>query len=121
MIRVSVRQMEYFGALAETLHFGRAAALMGVTQPALSAQIAEMEERLQKDRDDPNGMYARFKAMSPQEIDDMQADASGVPRRVLPENGDRWIHSPLYKTERVNDAARRDDERRRGTGPSQDH
>ena len=46
MIRVSVRQMEYFGALAETLHFGRAAALMGVTQPALSAQIAEMEERL---------------------------------------------------------------------------
>ncbi|APH73347.1 hydrogen peroxide-inducible genes activator [Aquibium oceanicum] len=46
MIRLSVRQMEYFDALAETLHFGRAAALVGVTQPALSAQIAEMEERL---------------------------------------------------------------------------
>lgn len=38
--------MEYFEALAETLHFGRAAELAGVTQPALSSQIAEMEERL---------------------------------------------------------------------------
>lgn len=38
--------MEYFEALAHTLHFGRAAEIAGVTQPALSAQIAEMEERL---------------------------------------------------------------------------
>lgn len=46
MIRLTVRQMEYFEALAQTLHFGRAAEMCGVTQPALSAQIAEMEERL---------------------------------------------------------------------------
>lgn len=46
MIRLTVRQLEYFESLAETLHFGRAAALAGVTQPALSAQIAEMEARL---------------------------------------------------------------------------
>lgn len=46
MIRLTVRQMEYFDALAQTLHFGRAAELAGVSQPALSAQIAEMEERL---------------------------------------------------------------------------
>lgn len=46
MIKVSVRQLEYFEALAETQHFGRAAELVGVTQPALSAQIAEMEQRL---------------------------------------------------------------------------
>ena len=46
MIRLTVRQMLYFDALAQTLHFGRAAELVGVTQPALSAQIAEMEERL---------------------------------------------------------------------------
>ena len=38
--------MQYFDALAQTLHFGRAAELAGVSQPALSAQIAEMEERL---------------------------------------------------------------------------
>lgn len=46
MIRLTVRQMEYFDALARTLHFGRAAELAGVSQPALSTQIAEMEERL---------------------------------------------------------------------------
>jgi LysR family transcriptional regulator, hydrogen peroxide-inducible genes activator len=46
MIRITLKQMEYFEALAETLHFGRAAELVGVTQPALSAQIAEMETRL---------------------------------------------------------------------------
>lgn len=46
MIRLTVRQMQYFAALAETLHFGRAAEFAGVSQPALSAQIAEMEERL---------------------------------------------------------------------------
>ena len=46
MIRLTIRQMEYFEALAETRHFGRAAELAGVSQPALSAQIAEMEQRL---------------------------------------------------------------------------
>lgn len=46
MIRLTVRQMIYFEALSETRHFGRAAKAAGVTQPALSAQIAEMEERL---------------------------------------------------------------------------
>jgi LysR family hydrogen peroxide-inducible transcriptional activator len=38
--------LEYFEALAEALHFGRAATLCGVTQPALSAQIAELEQGL---------------------------------------------------------------------------
>ena len=46
MIGLTVRQMQYFDALAQTLHFGRAAKLAGVSQPALSAQIVEMEERL---------------------------------------------------------------------------
>jgi len=46
MIKLTIRQMEYFDALVQTLHFGRAAELAGVTQPALSAQIAEMEQRL---------------------------------------------------------------------------
>ncbi len=46
MILLTIRQMEYFEALAETGHFGRAAALVGVSQPALSAQVAEMEQRL---------------------------------------------------------------------------
>lgn len=46
MIGLTVRQMRYFEALAQTLHFGRAAKLAGVSQPALSSQIAEMELRL---------------------------------------------------------------------------
>ncbi|NVM39472.1 hydrogen peroxide-inducible genes activator [Ochrobactrum intermedium] len=39
----TVRQMRYFDALTTTLHFRKAAELAHVSQPALSAQIAEME------------------------------------------------------------------------------
>jgi LysR family hydrogen peroxide-inducible transcriptional activator len=38
--------MRYFDALATTRNFGRAAELVSVSQPALSAQIAEMERLL---------------------------------------------------------------------------
>lgn len=40
----TVRQMRYFEALATTLHFRKAAETVHVSQPALSAQIAEMED-----------------------------------------------------------------------------
>lgn len=43
---LTTRQMLYFEALAETGHFGRAAERAHVSQPALSAQIAEMERDL---------------------------------------------------------------------------
>jgi len=46
MIHLTIRQLLYFEALSHTLHFGRAAEHAGVSQPALSAQIAEMESRL---------------------------------------------------------------------------
>ncbi|MHC1549914.1 LysR substrate-binding domain-containing protein [Phyllobacterium sp. K27] len=42
----SVRQMRYFDILATTLHFRKAAEVARISQPALSAQIAEMEMRL---------------------------------------------------------------------------
>jgi LysR family hydrogen peroxide-inducible transcriptional activator len=38
--------MRYFDALAATRHFGKAAEMVSVSQPALSAQIAEMERLL---------------------------------------------------------------------------
>lgn len=42
----SVQQLESFLILAEELHFGRAAARLFVTQPALSRQLRSLEERL---------------------------------------------------------------------------
>ena len=43
---LSLKQLRYFDAVARTRHFGRAAELCAVTQPALSMQIQELEKTL---------------------------------------------------------------------------
>lgn len=45
-MEVTIRQLEYLVALAETENFGRAAEQCFVTQPALSAQMAQLEKTL---------------------------------------------------------------------------
>lgn len=45
-MEITVRQLEYFLALAELENFGRAAEACFVTQPALSAQVAQLEKTL---------------------------------------------------------------------------
>ena len=44
--RFTLRQLEYAVAVADTLNFRKAAELCNVSQPALSAQLVQLEEAI---------------------------------------------------------------------------
>lgn len=46
MIDISMKQLRYFAALAQSGHFGGAAQACSISQPALSQQIKELEQKL---------------------------------------------------------------------------
>ncbi|OWK26093.1 hypothetical protein AJ87_48230 [Rhizobium yanglingense] len=46
MTNLTLKQLRYFEALARQGHFGRAADVCAISQPALSMQIKELEETL---------------------------------------------------------------------------
>lgn len=82
--------MRYFDALATARHFGRAAEMVAVSQPALSAQIAEMERLLDVrlvERQRSGAILTREGEEILPEIREILERADRLAERVKPKHG----------------------------------
>lgn len=77
---IKLRQLEYFLAVAETLHFSKAAEKLFVTQSTLSHQLAELENHIGKALFDRSGKTIRltqvgavFHAYAKRSLDELAA------------------------------------------------
>jgi len=75
---IDVRQMRYFVALAETLHFGRAAERLHVSQPPVSRQVAALEKALGVKLIDRHARQARLTHAGERFRDDAKAVLAAV-------------------------------------------
>ncbi|ARP85179.1 transcriptional regulator CynR [Bordetella genomosp. 9] len=82
---IKLRQLEYFLAIAETLHFSKAAEKLYVTQPTLSHQLAELEAHLGKALFDRSGKHIRltqvgevFHAYAKRTVDELAAGLAAL-------------------------------------------
>jgi LysR family cyn operon transcriptional activator len=82
---IKLRQLEYFLAIAETLHFSKAAEKLFVTQPTLSHQLAELEAHLGKALFDRSGKHIRltqvgqvFHAYAKRTLDELTAGCAAL-------------------------------------------
>jgi DNA-binding transcriptional LysR family regulator len=70
---IDIRQMRYFVTLAETLHFGRAAERLHITQPPLSRQITALEKDLGVKLLERHSRRAKLTRAGQQFLDDARA------------------------------------------------
>lgn len=82
---IKLRQLEYFLAIADTLHFSKAAEKLFVTQPTLSHQLAELETHLGKALFDRSGKNIRltqvgqvFHAYAKRTVDELAAGCAAL-------------------------------------------
>ena len=82
---IKYRQLQYFLAVAESLHFSRAAEKLFVTQPTLSHQLAELESQLGTTLFDRSGKAVRltqagelFRAYAKRSLDEIEAGCSAL-------------------------------------------